>query len=104
MIYMSDNMEMNAKARGGLLKGLKRKFAAGESLFMTEFTTKGDGFAAFAGNAPGRVKPITLKGKEFLAQKDAFLCAESGVDLEITFTKKLGAGFFWRRRFYPGAS
>jgi uncharacterized protein (TIGR00266 family) len=94
MIYMSDDMEMSTKAKGGLLKGLKRKFA-GETLFMTEFTTKGDsGFVAFAGNAPGRIKPITLKDNEFLAQKDAFLCAESGVDLDIAFTKKLGAGLF----------
>jgi len=29
-----------------------------------------------------------------MAQKDAFLCAESGVDLDISFTQKLGAGFF----------
>ena len=93
MIYMSDNMQMNAKAKGGFLKGIKRKFA-GETFFLTEFTPNGDGFVAFAGNAPGRIKAIALKGNEFLAQKDAFLCAQDGVDLDIAFTKKLGAGLF----------
>ncbi len=93
MIYMSDNMQMNAQAKGGFLKGIKRKIA-GESFFMTNFTPNGDGFVAFAGNIPGKIKAIELKGNEFLAQKDAFLCAQSGVDLDIAFTKKLGAGFF----------
>jgi len=35
-----------------------------------------------------------LKGEEFIAQKDAFLCAQEGVDLDIAFTKKLRAGIF----------
>ncbi|VUT23967.1 MAG: hypothetical protein MASP_00271 [Candidatus Methanolliviera sp. GoM_asphalt] len=94
MIYMSDNMGMNAEVKGGLLKGIKRKFA-GETFFMTEFRPNGgDGFVAFAGNAPGRIKPITISGNEFFAQKDAFLCAQDGIDLDIAFTKKLGAGLF----------
>jgi len=95
MVYMSPNMQMNASVKGGLFKGIKRKLV-GESLFLTEFTPKnGSGFVAFAGNAPGTIKPIELSsGKEFVAQKDAFLCAEAGVDLDIAFTKKIGAGFF----------
>jgi len=94
MVYMSENMEMNARARGGFLKGLKRKLV-GETFFLTEFTPRsGEGFVAFAGNAPGRIKAIELKGEEFIAQKDAFLCAQEGVDLDIAFTKKLRAGIF----------
>ncbi len=93
MVYMSQSMQMNTKAKGGLLKGLKRTLA-GETFFMTEFTPSGDGFVAFAGNAPGKIRPIELKGNEFLVQKDAFLCAENSVDLDIAFTKKLGAGLF----------
>jgi len=94
MNHMSANMRMEAKMKGGLLGGIKRKFS-GESLFLTEFTTTGSsGYVAFAGNVPGRIKPIELHGTEFLAQKDAFLCAESSVNMDIAFTKKLGAGFF----------
>jgi len=94
MNHMSANMQMEAKMKGGLLGGLKRKFS-GESLFLTEFTPAGgSGYVAFAGNVPGRIRAIELHGNEFLTQKDAFLCAEDGVDLDITFSKKLGAGFF----------
>jgi uncharacterized protein (TIGR00266 family) len=95
MVYMSGNVDMQAKARGGILKGIKRMFT-GETFFLTEFHAQGGkGLVAFAGNAPGTIKPIQVgPGKEFMCQKDAFLCAENGVELDIAFQKKLGAGFF----------
>ncbi len=95
MIHISPNVEMEAKARGGLIKGLGRKLM-GETFFLTEFTPKnGAGKVAFAGNAPGTIKAIELSpGKDFLAQKDAFLCAEDGVDMQMAFQKKLGSMFF----------
>jgi len=93
MVYMSANMQMNSKAKGGIMKGVKRMLAR-ESFFMTEFAPSGDGFVAFAGNVPGRIREINLKGNEFMAQKDAFLAAENGVDMDIAFTKKIGAGLF----------
>ena len=95
MVYLTPNMKMEAKARGGLLKGLGRKFM-GESFFMTEFSPAGGtGLVAFAGNAPGTIKEIELKdGREFIVQKDAFLCAEDGVELSVAFQKRLGSIFF----------
>ncbi len=95
MVYMSPNMKMEAKARGGLLKGIGRKLA-GETFFLTEFTPEnGNGYVSFAGNAPGTIIPIEIEsGREFLVQKDAFLCAEDGVELSITFQKRLGSMFF----------
>jgi len=94
MNHMSSNMDMQAKAKGGLMKGFKR-MVSGESFFITEFTSQGDGFVAFGGNVPGKIEAIQITpGNEFLAQRDAFLCAENGVDMDVAFTKKLGAGFF----------
>jgi len=95
MVYTSGNMSFKPKARGGIMKGLKRKLT-GESFFLTEFSPKGGkGLAAFGGNAPGTIKPIPLSpGKEFLVQKDAFLCAEEGVNLDLAWQKKLGAALF----------
>lgn len=88
-------MSMEAKVKGVLFKGLKRKMT-GESFSLTEVTPEGGyGFVEFAGNAPGTIKAIELtEGKDFIAQKDAFLCAESGIDLDITFQKRLSAAFF----------
>ncbi len=95
MVYMSENIKMEAKMRGGLLKGIGRKFA-GETMFLTEFTTVGgNGLISFGGNVPGTIKPVEItSGREFLAQKDAFLCAEDSVDMSIAFQKRLGAAFF----------
>ena len=95
LVYMSNNINMEAKMRGGFLKGLGRKIA-GETLFLTEFTsTGGTGLISFGGNAPGTIKPLELtEGREFLVQKDAFLVAEDAVDMSIAFQKRLGAAFF----------
>ncbi|MCD6448420.1 MAG: TIGR00266 family protein [Thermoplasmata archaeon] len=95
MVYMSENIKMEAKARGGLLKAIGRKFM-GETFFLTEFTPSGGkGFVAFAGNAPGTIFPLEIKeGNDFIVQKDAFLCAEDGVDLSVTFQRRLGSIFF----------
>ena len=95
LVYMSNNINMEAKMRGGFLKGLGRKFA-GETMFLTEFmSVGGTGLISFGGNAPGTIKPIELNsGKEFMVQKDAFLVAEDAVDISIAFQKRLGAAFF----------
>ena len=95
MVYMSPNMNMEAKMKGGLLKAIGRKFA-GETMFLTEFTPAGgEGIVAFGGNAPGTIKAIELASdKEFIVQKDAFLCAEDTVELSVEFQRRLGAAFF----------
>jgi len=95
MNHMSGNIQMNTRVIGGFWKGIKRMLMR-ESFFMTEFTPVGGrGFVAFNGRAPGKIKALKIEpGREFMVQKDAFLAAESTVDLDIAFVKKLGAGFF----------
>jgi uncharacterized protein (TIGR00266 family) len=95
MMYMTDSIEMDAKMEGGVLGGLKRKFLAGESFFITYFrATRGAGKVAFAGPYPGKIVQMDLQSQQMLCQKDAFLCAVGDIDLSIAFTKKIGAGFF----------
>ncbi|MFP4051757.1 MAG: TIGR00266 family protein, partial [Thermoplasmata archaeon] len=91
----SGNVEMETKGKGGFMKGIKRKMS-GESFFLTHFkTSSGTGLVGFSGNTPGKIKTLDLSsGKNYIAQKDAFLCAEESVDLDIAFQKKLGAGLF----------
>ncbi len=95
MVYMSGNMTFEARAKGGVMKGLKRKLT-GESFFLTEFTpAQSSGYVGFGGNAPGTIKCIELvPGREFMVQKDAFLCAENSVALDMAWQKKLGASLF----------
>lgn len=97
MMYMEQNIEMQTSSGGGLFKGFKRMIT-GESFFITTFLFNGSGkgHVAFGAPYPGKIVPLDLAkvGGKFLCQKDAFLCAARGIEIEIAFTRKLGAGLF----------
>ncbi len=97
MMYMENGIEMQTSTDGGIFKGVKRMFT-GESFFITSFMNNGAGkkHVAFAAPYPGKIIPLDLAklGGNFICQKDAFLCAAQGVEIEVEFTKRLGAGIF----------
>jgi uncharacterized protein (TIGR00266 family) len=98
MTYMEDGIEMQTQAKGGLLGGLKRA-VTGESFFITTFLHSGGSgksHVAFAAPYPGKIIPMDLAslGGEMICQKDSFLCAADGIQIEVAFNKKLGAGIF----------
>lgn len=95
MSWMSGNVEMKTHTGGGLGKLFKRA-VSGESLFITDFfVNSGTGTVAFASEFPGKIIPFKLAaGQSLILQKDAFMCAEKSVELDIHLRKKLGAGFF----------
>ncbi len=97
MMLMEDGIEMQTSTGGGLFKGFKRMIT-GESFFITTFANSGRGKAmvTFGAPYPGKIIPLDLAslGGELLCQKDSFLCAARGIEIEIAFTKRLGAGFF----------
>ncbi len=82
----------------GKLWGAGKRLLTGESLFMTHFSNHGQGRqrVGFAAPYPGSVVPIELGqvGGKLICQKDAFLCAAYGTQIGISFSKRLGAGFF----------
>jgi len=95
MLYMGPGIDLQAKMQGGLMKGLMRKFLAGESLFMSTFRcTTPTGQLALANPIAGKIIPIELRGNTILAERNAFLAAIGNIDLSIAFTKKFGAGLF----------
>ena len=97
MTYMRTGIEMQTSTGGGIMKGLKRIFT-GESFFITTFLNQGSSRSqvAFAAPYPGKIIPLELgmMGGEYICQKDSFLCAAAGIEIEVAFTKKLGAGLF----------
>jgi uncharacterized protein (TIGR00266 family) len=97
MMYMRQDIEMQTGTGGGIFKGLKRIFT-GESFFITSFLNKGQGksHVSFAAPYPGKIVPIdmALFNNEIYCQKDSFLCAAQGIEIEVALTKKLGAGLF----------
>lgn len=97
MTYMRTGIEMQTSTGGGIMRGLKRIFT-GESFFITTFLNQGSSRSqvAFAAPYPGKIVPLDLgvMGGEYICQKDSFLCAAAGIEIEVAFTKKLGAGLF----------
>jgi uncharacterized protein (TIGR00266 family) len=94
LLYMAGDVEMDSNMKGGLWGGLKR-MVTGESLFMTRFRSRGGGQVAFAAPHPGKLKQIDLDpGRSWLCQRDSFLCATEGVQVDVAFTKRFGAGLF----------
>lgn len=94
LVYMSENVDMKARARGGILKGLGRMIT-GESFFMTEFTAKGPGaLVAFGGKVPGTIRPLNVNKGAWLAQRDAFLVAEDSVEMSVALQRRLSSAFF----------
>ena len=94
MAWMSDSFDMQTEG-GGLGKMLGRALA-GESLFLTTYTCTGSsGMIVFTPESPGEIMPVELSaGQSMIAQKDAFMCAETTVGLEVHFRRKLGTGLF----------
>lgn len=106
MLFMESGIEMattldpNNQGGGlfGKLLGAGKRILAGESFFITMFANSSPQRrdVAFAAPIPGKIKALDLRqwGGEIIAQKDSFLCAARGINLDIAFTKKIGAGFF----------
>ena len=97
MMYMENGIEMQTSTGGGLFKGFKR-MVTGESFFITTFLFNGSGkgHVAFGAPYPGKIIPLEMDklGGRFLCQKDAFLCAAKGIEIEVAFTKRIGTGIF----------
>ena len=96
MAWMSSNITMKTTGRGGGLGGVLKRAVSGESLFLVDFTSQGGkGTVAFASDFPGKIIALNLaQGQDMIAQKQAFLCAEKTVGLNIQFRRRLGAGLF----------
>lgn len=111
MTYMGPGIEMQTTTGGGILDGIQRIFT-GESFFITSFSNQGQDKAhvSFAAPYPGKIIPIDMAqfDNQIYCQKDAFLCAARGIDIEIAFTKRLragllgGEGFILQRLKGPG--
>ena len=93
MSWMSPNMEMETEGGGGLGKALGRAFG-GEKIFRNRYTAKGGtGLIAVTSSFPGAIKAVEITpDKPIVIQKTAFLACTAGVDTQIFFQKKFGAG------------
>jgi uncharacterized protein (TIGR00266 family) len=94
---MGDGSQPDQGFMGKVFSAGKRMIS-GESLFMTHFTHQGHGKkrVAFAAPFPGSIVAVNMAehSQEITCQKDSFLCAAFGTNIDIAFQRKLGTGFF----------
>ena len=97
MLFMEKGIEMQTGTSGGVFSGLKRVLT-GENFFITSFINSGieKSHVTFAAPYAGKIIPLQLRdlGGNFLCQRDAFLCCAAGIDINVEFTKRIGAGLF----------
>lgn len=99
MVYKTANVQWDTRMTGASLGeklwGALRRTVTGESLFVTYFRATSPGEVGFAGSYPGKIQVFDLKpGQTILAQRDAFVLAETSVQFNIALVRRLGAGFF----------
>ena len=78
MLYMANGVELQAKMQGGVMKGLMRKFLAGESMFMSVFRSNvAEGKLALANPIAGKIFPLELRGTDWSFSMPAETCWSS---------------------------
>ena len=93
MAWMRGGVRMETKT-GGIGKMFGRAFS-GESLFQNRYVADSDGMIAFAANTPGEIRAVEISPEHsIIAQKGSYLASDEGVEMSISFQKKIGAGFF----------
>ncbi len=82
MMATSAGIAIEAKADGGLIKGLKRSVPGGESVFVARLTAGAEGgWVDLAARLPGDVTSIDMDGAVNLA-RGAWLCSSDGVEID----------------------
>lgn len=93
MAWMNGGVKMETNTGGGIGKMFGRAFS-GESLFMNRYVAVAPGLLALSASSPGEIREVDLNGNSIVVQKGSFLAMDEGVNLDVFFQKKVGAGFF----------
>ena len=102
MSWMTPTMQMQTNlgsgGGGGILGALgkmAKSAVTGESIFRNTYSAAGGpGEIAFASTFPGDIVCFDTSAQPIVAQKSAYLANTVGVNMDIFFQKKIGAGFF----------
>ena len=94
MSRLSTHLNMDTRLVGGFLQAVLRKFLAGESLFIAEYTAPSLGFVTISPHCPGSVMHREMRGDSFMLTAGSFLACTPGLELKPRF-----GGF---RAFFSG--
>ena len=91
MVSMSDSIEIQTHAQGGILGSLKRKVLGGESFFVNTFTAKSPGEVTLAPTMPGDMIDFDLDGNTVYAQSGAYIASTQGIEVDTKWGGAKGA-------------
>jgi uncharacterized protein (TIGR00266 family) len=93
MTSMSGGVEIETKAQGGVMAGLKRSVLGGESFFINTFRAPQGGELTVAPTLPGDIVHMPVDASTpMMVQSGSWLASETGVDVD---TKWGGAKTFF---------
>lgn len=89
MVSMSDGVNLETKADGGLIKSLGRSLLGGESFFLNFYqASAAGGEVTLAPELPGDVSLLELGGEAVLVQAGSYLASEVTVDINTRLSGK----------------
>jgi len=92
MVSMSPGIELETKAKGGLLGGLKRSVLGGESFFLNTFTAPSGGQITMAPSLPGDIQHMQMAGQTMFIQSGSYMASAPNIEID---TKWGGAKTFF---------
>jgi len=92
MASMTGDVQIETKATGGLMGGLKRSVLGGESFFVNTFRSQEGGHVAVAAKLPGDLRLLPLEGRTWFVQSGSWIASDPEVDVD---TKWGGAKTFF---------
>ena len=93
MVAMSNDIQVETRMKGGLLKSLARSVLGGESFFINTYQAGSSGGEIdLAPTLPGDIFTMELKDEAFLVQSGSFLASSEAIE---TDTKWGGARTFF---------
>ena len=85
MAWMDDSIRVRTEARGGLLKGIGRKFT-GESFFQNTYYVEGAaGQIALAPGVPGDIIPYEMQNEVLIMERGAYLGHIGDIETSVSF-------------------
>ncbi|MEB3851986.1 MAG: TIGR00266 family protein [Desulfurococcales archaeon] len=82
MMLMRGPLRVETKS-GGILKGLLRSLAGGESFFMNTYRAEGPAEVWFVPPVPGDIEAIELRGDEWVVQDTSYLAHHGDIDVSV---------------------
>ena len=84
MVAMSSNIEIETKAKGGILSSAKRSFLGRESFFQNKFIAKdAPGEVYLTSSTPGDIFYRKLNREDLILNTDAYVASDPSIELDI---------------------